>query len=203
MKTRCFCGANEYSASISTSSVPLRAQLCHCDSCRHSTGLLYNQVIDWPTPVPDSNTLTKYAFSKNCNICFCSTCGAHMFWHTHHPTEYVSVVTGLLENPESIMDITSHIFVGDTIDGGFSDWLASIEGRPLPKWEAGEETSEVLASGWNGSQGQDLTKDTLRAHCKCGGVGFLIKRPREPEEAGKSSYLLLKILFADPHQTNR
>ena len=120
-----------------------------------------------------------------------------MFWHTHHPTEYVAVVSGLLENPDSIMDITSHIFIGDTIDGGFSDWLASVEGRPLSRWEEGEETSKVLASGWNGSQGQDLTQDTLRAHCKCDGVDFLIKRPREPEEAGKSSWLLLKILSAE------
>lgn len=110
-----------------------------------------------------------------------------MFWHTHHPTEYVAVVPGLLENPDSIMDMASHVFVGDTIDGGFSDWLASFEGRSIPRWEAGEGTSKVLPSGWNGSQGQDLAQDTLRAHCKCDGVDFVIKRPREPEEAGKSS----------------
>ncbi|KAF7514097.1 hypothetical protein GJ744_004422 [Endocarpon pusillum] len=112
-----------------------------------------------------------------------------MFWHGHHPKEYVAVVPGLLENPDSILDISSHIFVGDTVDGGFSDWLVSFEGRPLPRWEAREETSKVLALGWHGSQGQDVSQDvgqdTLRAHCKCGGVDFLIKRPREREEADK------------------
>ena len=112
-----------------------------------------------------------------------------MFWHAHRPTERVYVVTGLLDNPDSLIDISSHQFVGDTIDGGISDWLTSIEGRPLPKWEAEEETSKILASTWSGSQGQDLTQNILRAHCKCDGVDFLIKRPREPEEAGKSSYL--------------
>jgi hypothetical protein len=108
-----------------------------------------------------------------------------MFWHTHHPTNEVYVVPGLLENPDSLMEITSHIFVGTTIDGGFSEWLPSIDGRLLPRWEAEEESSEALAPHWKGSSDGNPTSDTLRAHCKCEGVDFLIKRPRATEEVGE------------------
>lgn len=197
MKARCFCGANDYSASVQNSSLPLRRHLCQCNGCRHGTGVLYYSAIDWPTPVPNNDTLTKHAFSENSNTYFCSTCGAHMFWHTHHPTNQVYVVPGLLEHPDSLMDITAQIFVGTTIDGGFSEWLPSIEGRLLSRWEAGEETSTILAPDWKGLSDQDPTRHTLRARCKCEGVDFLIKRPREPEENGKSSLPLLRVCSAE------
>ncbi len=192
IKARCFCGANDYSASVPNSSLPLQRHLCQCNSCRHGTGALFYSEIDWPDPVPDSATLTKHSFSDNCDTYFCSTCGAHIFWHTHHPTNNVYVVPGLVQDPDSLMDITSHIFVGTTIDGGFSEWLPSIDGRPLPRWSADKESSGVLAPEWKGRPDQELKSDTLPAHCKCKGVEFLIKRPRKPDEVGESSLLLLE-----------
>jgi hypothetical protein len=102
-----------------------------------------------------------------------------MFWHRHQPNNSVCVSSGVVENPDSLMDITAHIYVGTTIDGGLSEWL------PLPRWRGDEDSSELLASEWKGSPAEDLTPATLRAHCHCGGVEFLIKRPREPEEVGK------------------
>ena len=184
LKVRCFCGANDYSASIPTSSLPLQRHLCQCNACRHGTGSLYYSELDWPTPVPSSDSLTKYAFSERCDTYFCSTCGAHMFWHTRLPTSQVYVVPGLLENPDSLMEIVGHMFVGTTIDGGFSEWLPSIDGKALPRWEAELDSSQVLAPGWKGSSDGTPASDTLRAHCKCEGVDFLIKRPRAPEDVG-------------------
>jgi hypothetical protein len=184
IKARCFCGANDYSAAIPNSSLPLQARLCHCNSCRHGTGGLSYSAIDWPGPVPKSEALARYPFSKNCNTYFCSTCGAHMFWHRHQPNNSVYVLSGVVENPDSLMDITAHIYVGTTIDGGLSEWLPSIDERPLPRWRGDADSSEVLASEWKGSPAEDLTSATLRAHCHCEGVEFLIKRPRELEEVG-------------------
>jgi hypothetical protein len=107
-----------------------------------------------------------------------------MFWHRHQPNNSVYVLSGVVENPDSLMDITAHIYVGTTIDGGLSEWLPSIDERPLPRWGGDADSSEVLASEWKGSPAEDLTSATLRAHCHCEGVEFLIKRPRELEEVG-------------------
>lgn len=109
-----------------------------------------------------------------------------MFWHTHRPEDQVYVVPGVIENPDSLMDIAGHIFVGDTIDGGFSEWLRSIGQKSLPRW-SNDENGQILSPEWKGSPEEDLTPDTLRAHCKCKGVEFLIKRPRQSDEVGKSS----------------
>jgi hypothetical protein len=184
LKVRCFCGANKYSASIPTSSLPLRRHLCQCNACRHGTGFLYYSELDWPTAVPSSDSLTKYAFSERCDTYFCSTCGAHMFWHTREPTSQVYAVPGLVEDPDSLMEIGGHSFVGTTIDGGFSEWLPSIDGKLLPRWKGEQDSKEVLAPDWKGSPDANPTSDTVRAHCKCEGVDFLIKRPRAPEAVG-------------------
>ena len=114
-----------------------------------------------------------------------------MFWHRHHPIDNVSVVIGVVENPDSLLDIAAHIFVGTTIDGGFSEWLPSFDGKSLPRWETREGT-HLLEPGWKGSRDEDLTPDTLRARCKCEAVDFLIKRPREPEEAGESRAVVMR-----------
>jgi hypothetical protein len=100
----------------------------------------------------------------------------------------VFAVPGLLENPDSLMHVVAHIWVGDTGDGGFSEWLPSIDGRALPRWEGHEDKSEILPRDWRGKVvDQDSTSHTLRAHCKCKGVDFLIQRPREGEEIGMSA----------------
>lgn len=37
----CLCKIHTFSTEISTSKLPLKCNVCHCDSCRHSTGALH------------------------------------------------------------------------------------------------------------------------------------------------------------------
>lgn len=131
----------------------------------------------WPSGLPKHlDSLTKYAFTSATDTYFCSTCGSQMFAHLH-TKELTLIRSGVLQNAGELVKFRGHIFLKDTKDGGFGDWLHEIDGEKLSRAkESGG--SEELPRGWrletikpNGEEQQ------LPAYCHCKGVEFYITRP--------------------------
>ncbi|ORY01731.1 Mss4-like protein [Clohesyomyces aquaticus] len=155
---QCLCKAHTFTTKVPSSSLPLRATACHCDSCRHVSGAMYCTDIPWPEPRADVDTsaLKKYTFSSRINDLFCGTCSTRMFFEDAQEPHDLGVLTGALTNqPGDIVKIEKHIFVGDTMDGGATMWMRKSG------IEAFEETSR---------------EESLPIRCKCKGINFLLNR---------------------------
>lgn len=203
VNARCHCGRNCFKIGFLTSVLPISNDLCHCTSCRHSTGqLAINHVgfdgvpLSQSTDEPaDLTHLTPYKTSDSATRWFCSTCSAHILWEYTEPASWC-VAVGSLERVEGIVKSTYHIWVGDTLDGGIANHLRIIEGHELPRYSAGAKQQETipldLSSPSAGGKGRD--SDILAAHCHCNAVKLSITRPSALSVLPTSSYP--DVLFA-------
>ncbi|KAJ4292069.1 hypothetical protein N0V90_009968 [Kalmusia sp. IMI 367209] len=142
----------------------------------------------WPEPRAnvDASGLKAYTFSATYEILFCGTCSTPMFFaDTQDLDKQLGVFTGTIKNdPGDLVKITSHIFVGDTKDGGASMWLR----KPNPdrtevmryKERAEKENgkpAEALPYDWPPSDyltGFELKKNVpVPIWCKCKGVNLM------------------------------
>ncbi|GAB7350595.1 hypothetical protein MBLNU459_g1164t2 [Dothideomycetes sp. NU459] len=120
------------------------------------------------------NKLQGYKSSENLTRYFCSTCGCPTIGKNEGGWE---INTGILERLDGLVEFESHIFVEDTLDGGFSDWLLRCHGQPLTRaatWD------RELEPGWRHPTTKSLitrSKDRLHAHCDCGGINLYVARP--------------------------
>ncbi|PSN69382.1 hypothetical protein BS50DRAFT_572530 [Corynespora cassiicola Philippines] len=179
--SHCLCKAHIFKADVPRSSLPLIASVCHCTSCRHSTGALYTSEAPWPMPASkvDTSTLKSFAFSDTSNILFCGTCSTPIFWSfPTDPDADLIVLTGTLQNDAcDLVKIERQIFVGDTLDGGASPWLRApnADGEQVKRYEGyGGEL------GWEWPPASALTgyeargQASVPVHCKCRGVDFVM-----------------------------
>ncbi|RMY70150.1 hypothetical protein D0863_05973 [Hortaea werneckii] len=92
-----------------------------------------------------------------------------------------AVATGTLESIEGVVEAARHIFVADTLDGGFADFLRDVNGKTIERWPQHFGKNEQLPLNWRGSEpnkpGHAEHPNLLHAHCKCEGVSFYISRP--------------------------
>ncbi|EON64816.1 hypothetical protein W97_04050 [Coniosporium apollinis CBS 100218] len=195
----CLCGTSTYPFTLPTSSLPLPARFCHCTTCRHTSGVLCTTYITVPpdlNPAPDFSTLTPYDSSDRLTRYFCSTCGTHMFVRERASGRLI-VCTGVLNKTAGIVQPVGHEWLGDTRDGGASDWLRAIEGRAQDRWLGDEEKSEAAPLNWRSASRHTGTAasaeakpaDRLHAHCHCNGVSFSISRPSVHSlDAGPAPY---------------
>jgi hypothetical protein len=167
MEISCHCGATSQTAQASASSVT-GLILCHCDTCRHMTGLLCTSYV--PIREPDSLSGTRsYSWGGSSTAWFCATCGCHVFRSTRTgvPAEErwevaSGVVVGALKKDDSdseherqVRDVESwpaleeHLGVADTGDGGISVWLGQIAGRQVKSMEGDRGSDSAAASGGN------------------------------------------------------
>ena len=178
IKGGCHCGRSNFTVSVSTASLPLKAWICHCGSCRKAHGAIALLHVD--IPAPDSaviSTLSVYKTSKDIERYFCPTCGCHPFeWDNGEHKWYVS--TGIIQKQDfPVVEYTRHIFIQDTKDGGFSDWFSSLNGKLLKRWSLWPERSPELPLDWKSPESHPTRSDKLRAKCHCGGVEFYLSRP--------------------------
>ncbi|KAK2600222.1 hypothetical protein QQS21_005018 [Conoideocrella luteorostrata] len=184
---QCLCASHKFTASVLPSSLPLKGRICHCTSCRHVSGALSNSTVPWPGPISEivNSTLSSYKFSEVGTARFCGTCSSLVAFHIHPPKgsgepESVMVGTGILSNNHpGLVEITSHIFVGDTIDGGATVWLDNLKSdenaQPIRRWTGWENSSEELPPSWSPQvSSENATEIPIRCHCK--GVNLLLKR---------------------------
>lgn len=171
----CLCKAHTFSTEISTSRLPLEGNVCHCDSCRHSTGALYVVETTWPQPreIVDISGLQRYQFSTNITNLFCGTCSTLIFYESLKYPNKLGVFSGPLKNIDAdVIKLTKHIYVEDTVDGGASVWLRkpNSDGKEIPRYR---ERSEEIPWNWpqassstglNGKQEQKPVP--ISCHCK-------------------------------------
>ena len=165
---------------VPTSALPLKLVLCHCDSCRHVSGVLCCAVPRLPKDVKPLQVQGKaevYHTSKDSarSLCFCGICGTHVYEDSPDLSK-IGLCLGALERQDGIVELDSHIFVADTKDGGLREWLLDV-----PAWE-----------GWYDGQSKEIERGQayskpapsvslpsnalLHAYCHCRGVQFNVTR---------------------------
>lgn len=201
LTAQCLCKRHTFTTQVPSSSLPLSASFCHCNSCRHSTGSLYTSSLQWPGPVDDihkdTTPLAVYKFSDNVSILFCEKCSTAMFAREvrEGSDDFYAVPTGVLGNNAvpGLIQFKDHIFVSDTVDGGAAVWLQHIttgdKGEPLPcyaEWRGKSDVVdpvEMAAAASKKQEGQNLP-DEIPLYCHCKGVNLVLRRGKA-DYAGK------------------
>jgi len=190
----CHCGVHRYPLPVSSSSLPFSAWTCHCGSCRHGTGAPF--VTSGAVPglatlfpgvsTPDfhglPSTLTAYGSTRAARI-FCSTCGtpiANPWTNTKNEVVWAAALGALdlgdLPPEKAYGELTTHVHVAPTGDGGFARWFPQT-GTFWTTWSRAtifNIPEEVGKSNVHtNAQGQDV----LKCSCKCKGVQLEILRP--------------------------
>lgn len=89
-------------------------------------------------------------------------------------------MTGTLEKFDGVVNLKGYEYVHDTLDGGFADFMPTLEGRDLEHWPYDDvDEDSQLPLYWRESETpRSLGPGTrLPAHCKCNGVRFYVARP--------------------------
>ncbi|KAK3331164.1 Mss4-like protein [Apodospora peruviana] len=156
----CLCGSSRQTVSLLSPNPWTNVSLCHCDTCRHTTGQLFVSYIGIASPSSLEN-LSVYSPSTSRRIYyFCATCGCHVFRRSaDNPTWEVG--TGVITHSPDLPSNNPpelgwhHEHVDATKDGGLSIWLGPPPPPPLTASDS----------------------DTLSASCHCQEVSFTITRP--------------------------
>ncbi|KAI7221421.1 hypothetical protein KC343_g8312 [Hortaea werneckii] len=92
-----------------------------------------------------------------------------------------AVATGTLESIEGAVEAARHIFVADTLDEGFADFLRDVNGQAIERWPQHFGKNERMPLHWRDPErsrrGHPEHPNVLHAYCKCEGVSFYISRP--------------------------
>ncbi len=180
MKIACACGSITGHFHIQSSLLPIPIDFCHCDTCRHVSGQLCLQEFALPQSSGSSLTVTgelaAYKTSDPLTRFFCGKCGASIYIDDSETgVDFIS--SGVVDKSEGILSFQEHIFVGDTKDGGISNW---IDG---PSWTGWNEKSDLWkpASNLAAEERSERTggeDEVLKCYCHCRGVQFNITRPK-------------------------
>ncbi|GAB7345770.1 hypothetical protein MBLNU457_4038t1 [Dothideomycetes sp. NU457] len=194
----CLCGEAAYTLPILQQK--LNTHICHCNRCRHISGVLCAMTVDLPKsyhPDPHYIDTKLVAYESSPGIYtryFCRTCGCHMFERDERFGEW-RVAHGTLDDPEAVTSIKAHIFVEDTKDGGCSDWITHVNDQKIKRWNAFPKQSSEVPEGWHTSGQTVANKEPGHAHCDCGGVSFYVSHPSaiSKETNGPMSDSLLEM----------
>lgn len=210
LAAQCLCKAHTVTTSVPTSSLPLQAYYCHCSSCRHLTGGLYTSILSWPGPAAAvlALSLREYVFTQKFSVLFCGTCSSPMFWSRkiEGGDNEFKVFTGVLSNNAvpGMIQFYSHIFVGDTLDGGAAVWLQHLvndkSSAPVPCYRTCQEESglidpDAMAVARQADVENATVPDEIPLHCRCKGVNLILRRGISDLSAMEKSKL---PFFVDP-----
>ncbi|CAM1502768.1 Fc.00g075440.m01.CDS01 [Cosmosporella sp. VM-42] len=170
-----------------TSSVLL--SLCHCDTCRHVSGLLCTSYYPIKEPVSLDGT-RRHDSEDGFTRYFCSVCGCHVFrWGE---TAGWEVATGVIkgtangdENRAQHATFERHHGVSDTRDGGIAKWIPKIDGKGIGMDESPSNSSSHGQSGG----------ETLPASCACGTVKLHVTRPDDASLKPRSNFPDLMVPY--------
>ena len=118
----CLCGAIRYTADRA----PLKSMICHCTSCRRSSGA---PIVAWLTlPICDftwsQGSPTIHRSSPKVDRTFCGTCGTSLTYaHCDRPEE-IDVTTATLDDPD-VFPPVHHSWLEDGVR-----WLRFGDGLP-------------------------------------------------------------------------
>ncbi|KUL91333.1 hypothetical protein ZTR_01839 [Talaromyces verruculosus] len=199
----CLCGSiSEPGSLLSDQETPVYAEMCHCATCRCTTGALSVPFSPLKSS-PSTTTLNKlqaYASSDIATRYFCPTCGCSCVFYTA-PRDQWYFMSGAIEyNPDieapqesknNIFKVMRHAHILDTKDGGLAPFLVQLGDRSVPTWagipppmSASQDSYNLphekilfMQSASSKSPTRPPQEDSyLTAKCHCGGVNLLIKR---------------------------
>ena len=196
MKAECHCGR------VSVAVIPEVAwdgrtggnetALCHCASCRHTTGQLFTSYVQvLPMAGPDPGIAAEYTCADGWTRLFCPTCGCHVLqtgvWSG---AKKWLVATGVLAGPADPDDgkdqaqiiLRNHAGAKSTGDGGASVWLTEMDGEEMRHLRGADDEPTTAPAPPSAPGG------TLPASCDCGRVSFHLTRPDESSRL-PTSYL--------------
>lgn len=195
IKATCLCGDAAHNITLPSNAFPIPTYFCSCSSCRHMTGTMFLSTAFLPPSYKPSSSLldklTSFKFSDRITLYFCKRCGSIMLSFcvpkpsNTYRSESWDVMTGTLDAFDSILDPKGYEYLHDTRDGGISDFMSTLDNRPLERWSHDINTSPQLPLYWRdlSTKEESLNPTTtttaarLPAHCKCNGVTFYIARP--------------------------
>jgi hypothetical protein len=198
----CHCTLFHTTYALPSSSLPLKSAICHCTTCRKTSGHLFATFVVIPSPDrPDVSALTGYASSGSLTRFFCPRCGASI--GNFEPEEW-EFASGVLDRTGGLLNRVQ-MWLEDTKDGGAGLWLNDahyqrhIRGRTSEKLGFGDvkAMAEGSRKGSNAaSSGSDSVQyerrdvqDVLDAGCRCGAVSFQILRPdTDSNESNSNKY---------------
>ncbi len=184
LTARCHCSFASFTYTIPHSALPLKASLCHCNSCRYASGQLLATFAVMPStiPRPDFSRLNSYASSSELTRYSCPKCGAYV--GNTEPDEW-EFASGMLTSTEGLLDRVQ-MWIEDTKDGGASIWLQKGHGtnpiRRLRDRQSAEATDSIIEEMRDKSQ-QEISSSTkprpsyLTASCHCGAISFSLRPP--------------------------
>lgn len=152
----CLCGGvQEPGSLLASQSLPEEACMCHCDSCRRTTGSLgtwYLTLTGRPSEKSLANA-TAYSTSERYTRYFCSECGCNVFICSEADGRW-SACAGIAELKEdegkgqkNLSKITYHEWVEDAKDGGIATFLTELDAaREVPCYttEPGESKNQTI-----------------------------------------------------------
>lgn len=159
----CHCGAQSHEVELLDYPGSGEVTMCHCNTCRWTTGALYTSHIPIARAPVSLRGTTAYEPGDERTWLFCSTCGCHVFrTRVLDGVEMWDVSTGVLTASKAAGDDSGvhavrHLGAEETRDGGLTRWLRP--GEPTP------DTPRRHPSAF------------LPARCHCGTVDFCITRP--------------------------
>ena len=184
----CACQRVKGSARVLNSTLPLPFSLCHCNVCRHQSGLLcasYVSIGDSATDFKVEGPLIDYKSSDFVTRSFCSHCGANV-WFEDKREKQPYVCTGTLTKSEGIIKLKNHIFVIDTTDGGLSTWIPDAD---IIAWEEFPRKSKQITVSIEPAQKTPASGTSeVQAYCYCRGVQFKITRPNQHSKLPSSPW---------------
>lgn len=200
VKATCLCGRAAQTITLPKSDFPLKAYFCSCNSCRHMIGtLIYSVVFLSPSYQPSKelmNELDGFIFSERITQYHCKTCGTQVIGSSlAGPKNSEALLwcfpTGTLEEWDSVVQVLGFEHIADSIDGGFSDFVPSLDGKTVERWPGHFRQGEQIPLGWRAPEVasvEALPSDRLHAHCKCNGVQFWIARASETSKQAECSW---------------
>jgi hypothetical protein len=162
------------------------------------TGSLCNTIVMLPKHYDAEQSivakLQSFVFSEHITWYHCPTCGTQVM--ARAIDEGVAghrwiLASGTLEQAEGVFELDGHEWIGDTLDGGFSDFLQHCHGEQLDRYAGHFGKDEKLPLYWQSQSRPDVepkADDKLHAHCKCNGVEFWIARPSARSALGNAPW---------------
>jgi len=203
----CLCGQAEQKVTLAAEVFPVQTLLCHCNTCRSSSGVLCSAYLPLAEPATSLANLTSYdtgAFSR----LFCRTCGAHVLARDKATNAYF-VSSGTIEHSGDVVQIMGHEYVADTADGGLAICLTNIGYRRLVQYARSQDQPATFSptnhrDAQSGSWPRLGRDEKLHASCHCGGVKYFVTQPNEASRQLSSPFPDLLVPYhsgsPDNHQ---
>ena len=158
----CLCGKHQHTWALPASIKALSYGICHCNSCRKSSGgSLYQGSIEWPfslirvsgtDQIPDGpkTFLQQYEFGSSLHVWFCETCSTKLYWQYLKDAPKFELFPGLLpetlvESGQISLSCNLQIHIADTLDEGLSSCFFGLDGEIGLRYQGGRDSPSYIA----------------------------------------------------------